>query len=414
MSALQSIAGLAVFCALAWAASLAHRSVRWRQVLGALVLQGLLAALLLGAPGMRHAFDLLNHAVRALQQSTLAATSFVFGYLGGGPPPFAVTEPGRQFVLAFQSLPLVLVISALTSLLVYWRVLPVVVGGFGRLLERTLGLGGAAGFGAAANVFLGMVEAPLFIRPWLSRLTTSELFVLMATGMATIAGSVLMVYASVLGSAVPDALGHLLCASLINVPGAIAMALLMVPETGAPTRGAWQVPRGAGSAVEAIANGAQAGLALLLQIVALLVALLALVHLANLLLGLLPPALDAPLTLQRVLGWVMAPCAWLMGIPWQEATVAGRLLGVKVVLNEFLAYLELVQLPPDALGERSRVILTYALCGFANVGSLGILIAGLGEMAPTRRAEVLRLGPRSVLAGTLATLATGAFVGLWL
>lgn len=411
---LQSLLGIAVFCALAWLCSVARGAIRWRQVAGALALQILLAGVLLHAPGTRVVFDTLNRAVGALQESTVAGTSFVFGYLGGGQPPFEISAPTRQFVLAFQSLPLVLVISALTSLLVYWRILPFAIGLMGRALERTLGIGGAVGFGAAANVFLGMVEAPLFIRPYLNRLTECELFILMTSGMATIAGTVLMLYAAILGPVVPDALGHLLIASLICVPGSVAMSLLMVPETGTPTRGAWTVPRGAAGAVEAIANGTQAGLSLLLQITAMLIVLVALVHLANLLLLLLPEVHGGPLSLQRVLGWVMAPLAWLMGIPWSEAAQAGRLLGIKTVLNEFLAYLELARMPPTELGERSRLILTYALCGFANIGSLGIMIGGLGEMAPARRAEVLRLGPRSVVAGTLTTLCTGAIVSLLL
>jgi CNT family concentrative nucleoside transporter len=411
---LQAMLGIAVFCALAWLCSVARSAVRWRQVASGLALQFLLAAVFLHAPGTRTVFDGLNRAVGALQDSTAAGTSFVFGYLGGGQPPFAVSAPAHQFVLAFQSLPLVLVVSALTSLLIYWRILPFVIGLIGRALERTLGIGGAVGFGAASNAFLGMVEAPLFIRPYLNRLTESELFVLMTSGMATIAGTVLMLYAAILAPALPDALGHLLIASLISVPGSVAMSLLMVPETGTPTRGAWTVPRGASGAIEAIANGTQSGLGLLLQIAAMLIVLVALVHLANLLLLLLPEVLGVPLSLQRVLGWVMAPMAWLMGIPWSEAAQAGRLLGIKTVLNEFLAFLELAQVPAGALGDRSRIILTYALCGFANIGSLGIMIAGLGEMAPTRRAEVLRLGPRSVVAGTLTTLCTGAIVSLLL
>ncbi len=411
---LQAVAGIVVFCALAWALGSTRRAVRWRPVLAGIALQFALAAVLLHAPGTRAVFDGLNRAVGALQAATLAGTGFVFGYVGGASPPFEVTAPNHLFVLAFQALPLVLVISALTSLLVYWRVLPFAIGLLGRLLERSLGIGGAVGFGAAANVFLGMVEAPLFIKPYLDRLTTSELFVLMTAGMATIAGTVLMLYAAVLGPVVPDAVGHLLIASLISVPGAVVMGLLMVPETGTPTRGAWSVPRGAGSAMEALANGTQSGLQLLLQIVALLLVLAALVHLANLSLGLLPAVDGAPLTLQRMLGWLMAPFAWLMGIPWHEAPLAGQLLGTKTVLNELLAYLDLAALPAGALSDRSRIILTYGLCGFANIGSLGILIAGLGEMAPARRGEVLRLGPRAVVAGTLATLCTGAIVSLLL
>jgi len=407
----QALLGIVAFCVLALACGTARRQVRWRGVASGILLQFVLAALMLHAPGAHGVFAALNRVVDAVQTATTAGTSFVFGYLGGGATPYESTQPAHDFVLAFRALPLVLVIGALTSLLIYWRILPFVIRVFGRLLERVLGIGPAVSFGCAANVFLGMVEAPLFIRPWLARLTQSELFVLLTSGMATIAGTVLMLYASILTPTLPDAVGHLLAASLISVPAAVVMAQIMVPETAPPTFGAWQVPRGADSAIEAIANGTQTGLQLLLQIVAMLVVLVALVHLANLLLALLPTVGGEALSLQRVLGWLMAPLAWLMGIPWSEAPQAGRLLGIKTVLNELLAYLELARLDSGALSDRSRVVMTYALCGFANIGSLGILIAGIGEMAPTRRADVLRLGPRAVLAGTLATLCTGAVVG---
>ena len=410
----QSLLGIAVFCALALACGTARGAVRWRGIVAGLGLQFALCAFLLHAPGARTVFGALNRLVGAVQAATTAGTSFVFGYVGGGPAPFAVSHPAHDFVLAFRALPLVLVIGALTSLLIYWRVLPVVIRALGLLLERALGIGAAVSFGCAANVFLGMVEAPLFIRPWLARLTTSELFVLMTCGMATIAGTVLLLYASILAPTIPDALGHLLIASIVSVPGAVVMAQLMVPETATPTRGDWSVPRGAGSAIEAIANGTQTGLQLVLQIVAMLVVLVALVHLANSALALLPTVDGEEVSLQRALGWVMAPFAWLMGIPWTEAPAAGRLLGIKTVLNELLAYLELARVAPGELSRHSRLVLTYAMCGFANVGSLGILIAGIGEMVPSRRAEVLNLAPRAVLAGTLATFGTGAIVSMLL
>ncbi len=413
-STLQALFGIVVFCVIAWCAGTARGAVRWRGIAAGLALQFALCALLLHAPGARLAFDALNRFVVALQTATTAGTGFVFGYLGGGPTPFEVKQPAHDFVLAFRALPLVLVIGALTSLLIYWRILPVIVRLLGLLLERVLGIGAALAFGCAANVFLGMVEAPLFIKPWLTRLTRSELFVLLVSGMATIAGTVLMLYASILAPVVPDAIGHLLVASIVSVPAAVVMAQLMVPETALPTRGDWRVPRGADSAIEAIANGTQTGLQLCLQIVAMLVVLVALVHLANLVIALLPTVGGEALTLQRMLGWGMAPLAWLMGIPWSEAPQAGRLLGIKTVLNELLAYLELARAAPATFSEHTRIVLTYAMCGFANVGSLGILIAGIGEMAPSRRAEVLSLGPRAVLAGTLATLSTGAVVSVLL
>lgn len=410
----QALFGVVIFCAIALACGTNRQQVRWRGVVAGLGLQFTLCALLLHAPGIRTVFDALNRLVTALQAATTVGTSFVFGYVGGGAPPYDVVHPAQDFVLAFRALPLILVIGALTSLLIYWRVLPFVIRLLGLLLERSLGIGAALSLGCAANVFLGMVEAPLFIRPWLARLTTSELFVLLTTGMATIAGTVLMLYASVLAPVVPDAVGHLLVASIISLPAAVVMAQIMVPETGMPTRGDWIVPREADSAIEAIANGTQTGLRLLLQIVAMLLVLVTLVHLANLALGLLPTLGGEAVSLQRGFGWVMAPLAWLMGIPWAEAPQAGQLLGIKIVLNELLAYLELARLDAGSLSEHSRIVMTYAMCGFANAGSLGILIAGIGEMAPTRRAEVLRLGPRAVLAGTLATLSTGAAVSVLL
>ncbi len=409
---LQSAFGVLIFLALAWALSENRRQVRPRIVLAALALQVTLAVLLLRVDAVRALFDPVNDVVLALQRSTDAGSAFVFGYLGGGPLPYAETVPGASFVLAFRALPLVLVVSALTSLLVYWRILPLVVRGFARVLERTLGIGGAVGLGAAADVFVGMVEAPLFVRPYLRELTRAELFSLMATGMATIAGTVLVVYATILGPRVPDAAGHLLIASIIAVPAAIAIALTLVPETQPITAGHTLPPRGATSAMDAIAQGTLAGLELVLKIAAMLLVLVALVHLANAALGLLPPVGGGPLSLERVLGWGMAPVAWLMGIPAGQAAQAGALLGVKTVLNEFLAYLRLASLPAGTLDARSQLIMTYALCGFANFGSLGILIGGLTTLVPERRDEIIGLGLKSIVAGTLATCMTGAVVGV--
>jgi CNT family concentrative nucleoside transporter len=408
----QAALGLLVFFGLAWALSERRDAVHPRVMIAGIVVQLLLAALLLKVDPLRAGFDVLGEGVRALQRASEAGSGFVFGYLGGAPLPFEERTPGAGFVLAFRALPLILVLSALTALLTHWRVLPALVRALATGLRHSLGIGAATGLGVAANVFLGMVEAPLFIRPWLARLTRSELFVLMTAGMATIAGTVMVLYASVLGDAVPGAAGHLLTASIISAPAAVAVALVMVPETESPTDAATvALPRYAG-AMDAVVQGTEAGLRLLLAITALLVVLVALVHLVNALLGLLPEVAGAALTLERALGWLMRPVVWLMGVPWSEAAVAGGLMGVKTVLNEFLAYLQLAALPADALGERGRVIMTYALCGFANPGSLGILVGGLSALVPERRAEIVGLGLRSVLSGTLATCSTGAVVAL--
>ncbi|MFM8989287.1 MAG: NupC/NupG family nucleoside CNT transporter, partial [Alphaproteobacteria bacterium] len=297
--------------------------------------------------------------------------------------------------------------------LFHWRVLPMVVRAFGRVLERALGVGGAVGTSTAANIFLGMVEAPLFIRPYLAALSRGELFVVMAGGMAGVAGTVMVLYAAILGSAVDGALGHILAASVAGAPAAILFARIMVPDReDRRTGAALATDEGrAGSAMDAIARGAASGVELLVGIVAMLVALVALVHLANAMLGALPDVAGRPLALERILGAAMAPACWLMGVPWHEAVAAGRLMGIKTVLNEFLAYLELARMQPEALSPRSRTIMLYALCGFANLGSVGIMIGGISAMCPGRRAEIAGLGMKALVAGTFCTCLLGAIVG---
>lgn len=407
----QSALGLASFALLAWLLSENRRGAVIKGVAAGLLAQLAIGLLLVKLPGSRYLFLALNRGVVALQDATATGTSFVFGYLGGGPLPFAETRPGASFVLAFQALPLVLVISALSALLFYWRILPAVVRAFAWALGKTLAVGGALGVVVSANVFLGMIESPLVIRPYLVQLTRSELFTMMTCGMAMIAGTVMVVYAAVLKGIVPDPIGQLLTASLISVPGSITVSRLMVPETGVPTAGEVTPPAAYRGAMDAIARGTADGIQLLINIIAFLIVLVALVALANKLLALVPAG-AAPLTLEAVLGYVMAPVAWLMGIPWAEAGTAGSLLGKKIVLNEFLAYLDLAALPPGSLAERSKLIMTYALCGFANFGSLAIMIGGLGTLAPTRRSEVVSLGPRAIVSGTLSTCMTGAVIGI--
>jgi CNT family concentrative nucleoside transporter len=414
LSQIQSVFGIIGLIAIAWLFSEARRQVSWRQAATGLAITIVLALLLLKVPYVARAFGLVNRAVDAIAAATRAGTAFVFGYLGGGPLPFELKVPEAQFVLALQALPIILVMSVLTTLLFYWRILPPIVRGFAWLLERTLGVGGAVGLSTAANIFLGMVEAPLFIRPYLARLTRSELFMVMTGGMAGIAGTVLVLYAQILAPVIPEVAGHLVIASVLGAPAAILIALIMVPETGdTRTEGKLTDPEPvAASTMDAIVKGTTAGLELLLNIVAMLIVLVALVHLANAILSLLPQIAAAPLTLQRALGWVMAPVCWLMGVPWSQAATAGGLMGLKTILNEFIAYLELARLPPDALDPRSRLIMLYAMCGFANFGSLGIMIGGLATMAPERRDVVVSLGLKSIVSGTLATCLIGAIVGV--
>jgi len=412
-AALHSIAGFFALHLLAWLVSEHRGVVAWRTVISGMALTFGLGVLLLKVPPVSELFLNLNALVTIVESATQDGTSFVFGYLGGGPLPFEEKQPGASFVFAFRALPLVLVVSALSSLLFYWRILPAIVRAFSFLLTRTMGVGGAVGLSAAANVFVGMVEAPLFVRPYIRSMTRSELFVMMTCGMATIAGTVMVLYASVLGRIIPDVLGHLLIASIISTPAAIAVALLMVPPgDGPPTEGDLVPSQEARSAMDAITKGTVDGVSLLVNIIAMLVVLVALVALANQVLALLPPMAGAPVTMQRLLGYVMAPLVWVMGIPWGEAPAAGALMGTKTVLNEFIAYVDLANLPMNALSNRSELMMTYALCGFANFGSLGIMIGGLATMAPGRRGDIVSLGAKTLVSGTLATLITGSVVGI--
>lgn len=411
MDALHSLLGACGILLLCWLLSEDRRAIAWRTVAAGMLLGLLLALALLKIPALQSVLAMLNHGASALERATEAGTRFVFGHLGGAPLPYDETSPGASFVLAFRALPLVLVVSAISALLFHWRVLPLLVRGFAWLLQRALGIGGTVGLSAAANVFVGMVEAPLVVRPYLARLSRGEMFMVMNCGMATIAGTVLVLYASTLGRVLPDALGHLLVASFVATPVALVVAAMMVPGTLADeTR--IDLPREDANALAAITRGTVEGLQLLLNIVAMLVVFVALVALVNMALGLLPPVAGSALSLERMLGWLFAPLAWLIGIPWHEAVTAGALLGKKTVLNEFLAYIDLAALPDEQLSARSRLLLTYALCGFANFGSLGIMLGGLAPMLPShRREELAQLGLKSVLAGLLATCLTAALVG---
>src|SRR5262245_26682417 len=398
---IHALAGIAGLVAASWLLSEKRREVPWRAVGAGLVLQLLLGIIFLRVPLVKEAFLKLNDALLVLEQATQAGTSLVFGYLGGGAAPFEVSEPAATFVLAFRALPLVLVMSALSALLFYWRVLPAIVRAMSFALEKTMRVGGVVGLSTAANVFVGMVEAPLFVRPYLAGISRGELFAIMVGGMASIAGTVLFLYASMLSPTQPDAVAHLLIASILSAPAALVIAFLMVPPERT-TASAVRFESDATGSMDAITRGTLEGAQLLINIVAMLVVFVALVSLVNLVI--------APYTLQGGLGWLLAPLAWLCGISWDDARVAGSLLGTKTVINELVAYLDLAA--RTDLSERSRLLLTYALCGIANFGSLGIMIGGLGTMSPERRRDVVDLGIKSIVAGTLATCLIAATVAL--
>jgi CNT family concentrative nucleoside transporter len=378
-----------------------------------MVLQLALALVLIDFPPARLAMLQLNHVADAMQRATDAGTSFVFGYLGGGGLPFVETHPGASFILAFKALPLVLTISAVSALLIHWGVLQLVMRGFSAVLRRSLGIGGALALAAAVHVFVGMTEAPLLIRPWLARMSRGEIFAIMSCGMAGIAGTVMVIYGLILGPVIPDALGNILTAAIISTPAALAIAAIMIPlGPPRPDDSRLVLPHPPASWLDAVLRGTADGVGPLVGIATMLLVAVSLVALANMILGFIPDIAGAPVTLERLAALPFRPVMWLIGIPWGETETAGTLMGTKTVLNEFVAYLKLAALPPEALSPKSRLILTYAMCGFANLASVGILVGGMGAMVPERRAEITALGMRSLVSGTLATCTSGAWAGI--
>ncbi|MEI9899948.1 MAG: nucleoside transporter C-terminal domain-containing protein [Hyphomicrobium sp.] len=412
MTALHGAFGLLGLLFIAWLLSESRWQIPLRVVIGGVALQIALAWLFIKFPPATSVFFLLNEGVGALQKATDAGTALVFGYLGSAAPPFAEMRPEASFILAFRAFPLVLVISALASLLLYWGILQRVVGALAFALRRTLGVGGALALGGAVHIFVGMVEAPLLVRPYLNRMSRGELFALMSCGMAGIAGTMMVIYAAILGPVIPDALGHILIASIVSTPAALAVAALMVPFAPDPEETSeLSLPDPPASSMEAIVRGTIDGIGIVATIIAMLIVLVALVTLVNLALGHVPHG-GEPITLQQIFAYAFWPLLWLIGIPVEELGAASLLMGTKTVLNEFVAYLNLAHLPPEALSPRSRLMMTYALCGFANFGSLGILVGGMTAMAPERKHDIISLGPRSILSGTLATMMSGAVVGM--
>ena len=414
---LRGVLGIAVLVGIAWAISENRRAhPGWRWILGALAVQGLLAVVILRVPAVWAAVGLVNNAVSAIEAATLKGSAYMFGYLGGAELPFALKEGAQPpLVIAFQILPLVIVFSALSALLWHWGVLRWLVNGLGFLLRRSLGVSGVVGLSGGASVFLGVVEAPLVTRAWFARVSRSELFQIMALTMATISGAILVLYATTLKATVPDAVGHMIAASLISLPAALLIARLMVPP--ADSDAATEVDaedtglRYEGS-IDAIVKGTMDGMQLFLAVIAVIIVVFALVALVDGMLAALPLIDGAPLTLKRMLGWGLAPFMWLLGVPWSEAQAAGGLMGTKAVLNEYVAYLELAALPAGTLGPRATLIVTYALCGVANLASVGLLVSTIGTLCPERRAEAAGLGMKSWIAGNLASAMTGAWIGL--
>ncbi|HQT53015.1 MAG TPA: nucleoside transporter C-terminal domain-containing protein, partial [Phenylobacterium sp.] len=379
----------------------------------AIFVQVALVLLLFGLPGAQGFIQALNDGVDGLAAATAQGAQFVFGYMAGGTQPYAVTNPGGLFVFAFQVLPLILVISALSALLWHWQILKWITRGFGFIFQKTMGLGGASALAVAANIFLGMIESPIVIRAFLDKLTRSELFLMIVVGLATVAGSTMVAYATILKDALPNAAAHVLVASIISAPAGILLARIMVPEK--PGQGGFYADYNSllkyDSSIDAISKGTMDGLTVVLNISAILIVFVAFVAIGNGVLTVFPDVMGSPLTIERILGVVFAPLAWTLGIHWDEALKAGYLLGVKLMLTEFIAFIQLGAVPAGEMTERTRMIMTYALCGFANVGSVGITVSGMGVLMPERRNEIIGMVWKALLAGFLATCMTAAVVG---
>ena len=409
----QSLLGLGCVTAVCWAASENRSLFPWRLVLAAIALQAVLVFLMFGVPATQGVLTGATGAVDALGAATAKGTQFVFGYLGGGPQPYSINNEPALFVFAFQVLPLILVISALSALLWHWKILNWLIWGFGFLFQKTMGLGGASALGVASNIFLGMIETPIVIKAYLDRLSRSELFLLMVVGFSTVAGSTMVAYAALLRDVLPNAAGHVLAASILSAPAGVALAKIMVPEK--PGEGGSVAEYDADlrfdSSLDAVVKGTADGLTVVLSISAVLLVFVSIVALGDMVLGAFPPLMGAPMSFDRIFSWVFAPVGWLMGVTAAEADDAGRLLGVKLMLTEFTAYIQLGAIPAGEISERTRMLLTYALCGFANVGSVGITVAGLGVLAPERRAEVMGMVWKAMAAGFLANVMSAAVVG---
>jgi len=410
---LQSLVGLGGLIAIGWALSENRNALSARWVLSAAAIQIALAALILNVPVFWSALTLLSKGVAALDEAARAGAGFVFGYAGGGPAPFALPGDGTSVIVAFQILPIVIVTSALAALLWHWRVLPALIRWMSQGLRRGLGLSGGAGLGTAANLFFGVVEAPLFIRGVLAKLSRADLFLVMTAGLSTVSGVVLVLYATILEPTVPGATGHIVTASVISLPAAVLIARLLIPQEQSESDEPEDTqPLQFDSSLDAVVQGTMDGMKLYLAIIAVLIVVFAFVSLGDQILGVLPDIAGSPVTIDRLFGWVFAPLVLLFGVAPADALAAGQLMGTKAILNEFVAYQQLSALPAGTLSPRSFLIMTYALCGFANLASVGMLVSAIGTLAPDRRKDALALGMKAWLAGNLATGMTGAVVGL--
>lgn len=398
---------------LAWLMSEDRKAVSFRWVGLALAIQVVIALLILEIPFVWAALSVLSKGVAATDQATREGAAFVFGYAGGGPSPFPVPGDGTSVIVAFQILPIVIVVSALAALFWHWNIIPALIRWLSKSLQKSLGLGGGVSLGSAANLFFGVVESPLFIRGVLNKLNRADLFAVMTAGLATVSGVVLVLYATILEPLLPGATSHIVTASVISLPAALLVARIMIPgNTSTMNEQEATEDLSYDSSLDAVVQGTMDGMKLYLAIIAILIVVFAFVSLGDQILGLLPDVAGAVLTIDRLFGWIFAPIVLLFGIPPSEVIAASQLMGTKAVLNEFVAYQALAGLDPDILSSRSTLIMTYALCGFANLASVGMLVSVIGTLAPDNRSVALHLGMKAWIAGNLATGLTGAVIGL--
>ena len=412
---LQSVVGVVVILAVCWAVSENRDSFPWKLAVGAILTQIVLVLALFGLPPIRAGLAGVGVAIDGLAASTQTGVAFVFGFLSGaGGQPYPVDNPGALFVFGFRVLPVILVVCALAALLWHWKILKWITQGFGFVFQRAMGLRGPTALAVASTVFMGQVEGPIVIRAYLDKLSRSELFMLLTVGMACVSGSTMVAYATILRDVLPGAAAHVLTASIISAPAGVLLARILIPrnpltETAEDIAGGKE--KTYESSIDALIKGTGDGLNIVLNVGATLIVFVALVAIANGILGIIPPIGGAPISVERILGYVFAPVAWCLGVAWNEALQAGQLLGVKLVLTEFTAFIRLGAIPIEDLSERTRIIMTYALCGFANIASIGINVAGYSVLMPDRRNEVIQLASKAMLAGFFATCMTAAVVG---
>ena len=408
MQTLQALLGLAILLGVAALLSRQRHHIPWRYVAAAIVGQVLVAATFLHVDWARQFLGLVTYLAKTLEKSTQRATEFVFGYVGSGPLPFETLPGSSTFIFAFQVLPVIMVIGALSALLWHWRVLGIVVSAGAWLVRKTLGVSGPVGFASVANAFLGMIESPLLIKPYLSRLPPNELFAVMAVGMSTVAGGTAVIISGIVAND-PNAFGNVITATLMNVPGALAFALILFPpkESAAGFAESVKIDSPYRSSMDALVTGTADGVKIFVNVVSLLIVFIALVAMIDLFLG----AAYSGLTLSRIMGYVLSPVTWLLGIDASEVFAAAEILGTKVAVNELVAY-SLLADSLGALSAHTHFVLTFALCGFGNFGSLAIMIGGVSAMAPERRDEIIRFGLWALLVAFFTNCATAAIASI--